>query len=173
VSSVASAANNAPAFKFRAAGRFNHTGQALTSWGRADEAFSMADTDEDRVWTRFMDQNRFDSYHISMLANIRRLDEASDLATTVLARLDQPERKKAVIILEDIASAHLSKGSVNEASRLARQALSVLRETEFTMWLPKFESLAAGLKRWERQEPVRAFLEDYAATKRQLAPTRH
>jgi hypothetical protein len=40
------------------------------------------------------------------------------------------------------------------------------------MWLPKFEALAQGLKRWARHEPVRAFLEDYAVTKRQLGKPR-
>jgi hypothetical protein len=48
-----------------------------------------------------MDQNRFDSYHISTLAGMSKLDEAQELAAAVLARLDQPDRKKAVIILED------------------------------------------------------------------------
>jgi transcriptional regulator with XRE-family HTH domain len=147
------------------------TAQALTSWRKADEAFNLADTDEDRVWTHFMDQNRFDSYHISTLANIRRLDEAQELAARVLVRLEQPDRKKAVIILEDIATAHLTKGSIIEASKVGRQALAVLKETEFTMWLPRFDALAQGLKRWERQQPVRAFLEDYSVTKRQFAPS--
>ena len=143
--------------------------QAVKSWNRAEEAFSVADPDEDRVWTRFMDQNRFDSYHISTLSSLSKLDEAQELAQAVLARLDQPDRKKAVIILEDIAEAHLARGSVNDAGKLGRQALAILRETDFAMWLPKFEALAQGLKRWARNEPVRAFLEEYAVTKRQLA----
>jgi tetratricopeptide (TPR) repeat protein len=146
--------------------------QAVKSWNRAEEAFSVADPDEDRVWTRFMDQNRFDSYHISTLANMSKLDEAQELAAAVLARLDQPDRKKAVIILEDIAEAHLTRGSVNEAAKVGRQALAVLRETDFAMWLPKFEALAQGVKRWARHEPVRAFLEDYAVTKRQMGKPR-
>ena len=118
-----------------------------------------------------MDQNRFDSYHISTLASTSRLDEAQELAKAVLSRLDQPDRKKAVIILEGIATAHLTRKSANEAAKAGRQALAVLRETEFVMWLPKLEALAQGLRPWQRQEPVRAFLEDYSATKRQIAPS--
>jgi len=132
---------------------------------------AIAPSDEDRVWTHFMDQNRFDSYHISTLANIRRLDEAQELAAQVMRRLDQPDRKKAVIILEDIATAHLTKGSIIEASKVGRQALGVLKETEFIMWLPRFDVLAQELKRFQRQEPVRAFSEDYSVTKHQLAPS--
>ena len=65
--------------------------------------------------------------------------------------------------------AHLARGSVNEASRIAQKGLAVLRETEFTMWLPKFGTLAQGLNRWQRQPQVRSYLEEFAMTKRQFA----
>jgi transcriptional regulator with XRE-family HTH domain len=148
-------------------------GQALASWGRAEEAFSICDPDEDRAWTRFLDQNRFDSYRIATYSKTGRLDEAQEIAAAVLGRLTQPDRKKAVIIFEDIATAHLARGSVNEASRIAQQGLAVLRETEFTMWLPKFGALAQGLNRWQRQPQVRSYLEEFAMTKRQFAASLH
>ena len=143
--------------------------QALASWRRAEDAFSICDPDEDRAWTRFLDQNRFDSYRIATYSKIGRLDEAQEIAAAVLGRLTEPDRKKAVIIFEDIAMAHLARGSVNEASRIAQKGLAVLRETEFTMWLPKFGAIAQGLNRWQRQPQVRAYLEDHAMTKRQFA----
>ena len=146
--------------------------QALASWGRAEDAFSICDPDEDRVWTRFLDQNRFDSYRIATYSKIGRLDEAQEIAAAVLARLTQPDRKKAVIIFEDIATAHLARGSVNEASRVAQNGLAVLRETEFAMWLPKFGAIAQGLNRWQRQPQVRSYLEEFAMTKRQFASPR-
>jgi hypothetical protein len=49
--------------------------------------------------------------------------------------------------------------------------LAIVRETEFAMWLPKFEAIAKGLLRWQRQPQVRAYLEDFAMTKRQFAPS--
>lgn len=143
--------------------------QALASWGRAEDAFSICDPDEDRAWTRFLDQNRFDSYCIATYSKIGRLDEAQEIAAAVLGRLTEPDRKKAVIIFEDIAMAHLARGSVSEASRIAQKGLAVPRETEFTMWLPKFGAIAQGLKRWERQPQARAYLQDHAMTKRQFA----
>ena len=143
--------------------------QALASWGRAEDAFSIADPDEDRVWTRFLDQNRFDSYRIATYSKIGKLDEAQEIAAAVLGRLTQPDRKKAVIIFEDIATAHLSRGSVNEASQAAKNGLTVLRETEFAMWLPKYAAIAQGLLRWQRQPQVRSYLEEFAMTKRQFA----
>ena len=149
------------------------TAQALASWGRAEDAFSISDPDEDRVWTRFLDQNRFDSYRIATYSKVGKLDEAQEIAAAVLARLTQPDRKKAVIIFEDIAAAHLARGSVNEASRAAQSGLAVLRETEFAMWLPKFEAIAQGLNRWQRQPQVRSYLEEYAMTKRQFAASQH
>ena len=145
--------------------------QALASWGRAEEAFAIADPDEDRVWTRFLDQNRFDSYRIATYAKIGKLEEAQEAAAAVLSRLTQPDKKKAVIIFEDIAAAFLARGSVNEASRAAQNGLAVLRETGFAMWLPKFEAIAKGLLRFQRQPQVRAYLEEFAMTRRQFAPS--
>jgi len=142
--------------------------QALTSWGRAEDAYNIADPEEDRVWTRFLDQNRFDSYRIATYSKVGKLDEAQEVATAVMARLTQPDRKKAVIIFEDIATAHLARGSVNEASQVAQNGLAMLRETEFTMWLPRFEAIAKGLLRWQRQPRVRSYLEEFAMTKRQF-----
>jgi transcriptional regulator with XRE-family HTH domain len=147
--------------------------QALNSWGKAEEAFNIADPEEDRVWTRFLDQNRFDSYRIATYAKIGKLEEAQESAQAILSRLTQPDRKKAAIILEDIAAAHVSQGSINEACRLAKNGLAVLRETEFTMWLPRFEVLAQSLRRYQRQTPVREFLEDFSMTKHRFAASAH
>jgi transcriptional regulator with XRE-family HTH domain len=144
------------------------TAQALASWERAEGAFSVADPDEDRVWTRFLDQNRFDSYRIATYANAGKLDEAQEVAASVLARLTQPDKKKEAIIFEDIATAHLARGSINEASRVAQSGLAVLRETQFAMRIPKFEVIAKSLLRWQRQPQVRSYLEDFAMTKRQF-----
>ena len=143
--------------------------QALSSWGRAEEAYSLADPEDDRVWTRFLDQNRFDSYRITTYAKAGKLDEAQEVARSVLERLDQPDRKTAVIIFEDIAAAHLARGAVNDASTIGKSGLVVLRETGFAMWLPRYEALAKILHRWQRQTPVRAYLEELAITRRQFA----
>jgi tetratricopeptide (TPR) repeat protein len=143
--------------------------QALTSWQRAEEAYSVADTDEDRVWTRFLDQNRFDSYRIATLAKVGKLEEAHEVAASLLSRLSQPDRKKAAIIFEDIARAHLARGAVNEASKLAKSGLSVLRETEFAMWLPRYDAIAQALRQHQRQPAVRAYLEEFAMTQRHFA----
>lgn len=143
--------------------------QALASWARAEEAFGIADPEDDRVWTRFLDRNRFDSYRIATYSRIGRLDEAQEVAAVVLARLTQPGRKKAVIIFEEIAAAHLARGSVNDASRLAQRGLALLRETEFVMWLPKFAAIAQVLSRWQKHPQVRAYLDDFAMTKQQFA----
>jgi hypothetical protein len=83
--------------------------------------------------------------------------------------LTQPDKKKAAIILQDIATAHIAQGSVNEAARIAQSGLAVLRETEFGMWLPKFETITQSLRQWQRQAAVRSYIEDFAMTKRQLA----
>jgi transcriptional regulator with XRE-family HTH domain len=142
--------------------------QALKSWSHAAEAHGVADPEEDRVWTRFMDQNRFDSFRISTFAGIGKLDDAHETASAVMIRLPQSDRKKAAIILGDIASASFALGAMEDAVKLGREGLAAVRETEYAIWLPKFEELGVGLSRWRNQASVRAFLEDLATTKRQL-----
>jgi tetratricopeptide (TPR) repeat protein len=145
------------------------TEAALRSWDEAREAFNIADPEEDRVWTRFLDQDRFDSFHISTYAQIGRLDEAEAVAHAVIARLPEVERKRAGIILGDIATAHIVHGSVTEAARAAREGLAVIRETESGIWLPRFLVLGEALRRWQTQPAVRVFLEELAVTKRQFS----
>ncbi|WP_162794954.1 helix-turn-helix domain-containing protein [Nonomuraea lactucae] len=142
---------------------------ALQSWDQAREAFNIADPEEDRVWTRFLDQDRFDSFRISTYAQIGRLDEAEAVARAVIARMPEVERKRAGIILGDIATAHIMHGSAKEAARAAREGLAIIRETESGIWLPRFLVLGEALRRWQTQPPVRAFLEELAVTKRQFS----
>ncbi|MEV6038911.1 helix-turn-helix transcriptional regulator [Nonomuraea sp. NPDC052116] len=146
---------------------------ALRSWADANEAFNIADPEEDRVWTRFLDRDRLDSFQISTYAQIGRLDEAERVARAVIARLPEVERKRAGIILGDIATAHLVHGSVMEAVKAAREGLAIIRETESGIWLPRFIVLAESLRRWQTQPPVRAFLEELAITKRQFSASPH
>jgi transcriptional regulator with XRE-family HTH domain len=142
--------------------------QALDSWRRAEDAYSIADTDDDRAWTRFLNQDRFDTFRIATYLKIGKLDEAQQIAAAMLARISPAEGKRAAVIRESLAAAHLTRGSVTEAARIGQAGLAIVRETEFTMWLPKFEALAKGLRRWQHQSQVRAYLEDFAMTKRQF-----
>ena len=143
--------------------------QALRSWRRAEEAFSIADPDEDRPWTWFLNRDRFDTFRVAICLKVGKFDEAQQVAADLLARVSPAEGKRAAVIRESIASAHLARGSVTEAAQVAQNGLAIVRETEFTTWLPKFEDLARGLLRLRRQPHVRAYLEDFAITKRQFA----
>jgi transcriptional regulator with XRE-family HTH domain len=143
--------------------------QALRSWRRAEEAFSIADPDEDRPWSRFLNRDRFDTFRVATYLKVGKFDEAQHVAADLLARLSPAEGKRAAVIRENIAAAHLARGSAGEAARVAQSGLAIVRETEFAMWLPKFEDIARGLLRCQRQPQVRAYLEEFAMTKRQFA----
>ena len=75
------------------------------------------------------------------------------------------------MIRENVAAAHLARGAAAEAAKVAQGGLAIIRETEFTLWLPKYEDIARGLLRWQRQPAVRAYLEEFAMTRRQFAPS--
>ncbi len=79
-----------------------------------------------RTRTCNLDQNRFDSYQIATYSKVGKLAEAQEIAAEVLARLTQTDRKKAAIILEDIATAHLARRQVNDAARVAQSGLAVM-----------------------------------------------
>ena len=123
----------------------NDKPQALRSWSRAEEAFSIADPDEDRPWSRFLNRDRFETFRVATYLKAGKFDEAQQVADGLLARLGPAEGKRAAVIRENIAAAHLARGSVTEAARAAQSGLAIVRETEFAMWLPKFEDIARGL----------------------------
>ena len=145
--------------------------QALKSWRAAEEAFSVADPDEDRPWAKFLNRDRFDTFRITTCLKTGRFDEAQQAADALLARLSPKEGKRAAVIRENIAAAHLARGAAAEAAKVAQGGLAIIRETEFTLWLPKYEDIARGLLRWQRQPAVRAYLEEFAMTRRQFAPS--
>jgi len=135
---------------------------------------SIADPEEDRVWTRFLDRSRFDSYQIATYSRIGRMDEAQSIAESVIASMSQQDqaRKRVVIIFEDIARAHIALGAMSEAANFAKTGLAALRKIGFTMWLPKYEAIAEALRPYGRQQAVNSYLEDVIATKRQFASRR-
>ena len=145
--------------------------QALKSWRAAEEAFSVADPDEDRPWAKFLNRDRFDTFRITTCLKTGKFDEAQQAADALLARLSPEEGKRAAVIRENIAAAHLARASAAEAAKVAQGGLAIIRETEFTLWLPKYEDIARGLLRWQRQPAVRAYLEEFAMTRRQFAPS--
>src|SRR5690348_16644342 len=118
--------------------------QALKSWRQAEEAFAVADPDEDRPWAGFLNQDRFDTFRITTYLKTGKFDEAQQLADAMLARLSPEEGKRAAVIREIIAAAHLARGSVVDAAQVAQGGLAIIRETEFTLWLGKFEEIAPG-----------------------------
>jgi transcriptional regulator with XRE-family HTH domain len=142
---------------------------ALRSWRQAEEAFSIADPDEDRSWTKFLNQDRFDTFRVATYLKTGKFDEAQHAADAMLARLSPEEGKRAAVIREIIAAANLARGSAAEAAQVAQGGLAIIRETEFTMWLPRFEDIARTLLPRQRQPAVRAYLEEFAMTKRQFA----
>ena len=96
--------------------------QALKSWRRAEEAFSIADPDEDRAWSRFLNRDRFETFRVATYLKVGKFDEAQQVADGLLARLGPAEGKLAAVIRENIAAAHLARGSVTEAAQVAQAA---------------------------------------------------
>ena len=67
--------------------------QALRSWRQAEEAFGIADPDEDRAWSRFLNRDRFETFRIATYLKVGKFDEAQQVADGLLARLGPAEGK--------------------------------------------------------------------------------
>src|SRR5690349_10174193 len=119
--------------------------QALKSWRQAEEAFAVADPDEDRPWAKFLNQDRFDTFRITTYLKTGKFDETQQLAGAMLVRLSPEEGKRAAVIREIIAAAHLARGSVVEAAQVAQGGLAIIRETDV--------HLVAGQVRGDRPGP--------------------
>src|SRR5262249_22170754 len=98
--------------------RTPRAGAAAITAAPAEEAFSIADPDEDRPWSRFLNRDRFDTFRIATYLKAGKFDEAQQTAADLLARLSPAEGKRAAVIRENIAVAHLARGQVTEAARV-------------------------------------------------------
>ena len=145
--------------------------QALKSWRRAEEAFSIADPDEDRPWARFLNRDRFDTFRIATYLKIGKFDEAQQAGRRP-ARPPVPGRGQA------------GRGDPGEHRRRAPGPRRSRRSRQGGPERPgdhpgdRIHHVAAEI-RGHRPRPaalaaaaaVRAYLEEFAMTKRQFAPS--
>ena len=90
-------------------------------------------------------------------------------ANGYLCALERNQNGKYNVRVRAIFAATRGEVDGGRPAQAGQNGLAIVRETEFSMWLPKFEDLARGLLRLQRQPQVRAYLEDFAMTKRQFA----
>ena len=128
--------------------------QALKSWRRAEEA-SASPTRTRTALDPVPEPGTVRHLPRRHLPEGGKFDEAQQIAADLLARLTPAEGKRAAVIRENIAAAHLARGSVAEAAQVAQSGLAIVRETNSRCGCPRFEDIARGLLRWQRQPQVR------------------
>jgi transcriptional regulator with XRE-family HTH domain len=138
-----------------------------TAIGRADAAFSKARRDTDPSWMVFFDRSRLDGMKVASLVRVepRAAQAASKEA---LAALQPSMTKKRSIILADLAFAYVQQGEIEEACRLAGQALAIVGHTESAVGLQRVRELRQRLEPWKDTRPVRQLDELLRASRLEL-----
>jgi transcriptional regulator with XRE-family HTH domain len=128
---------------------------ALRALDRAHNAFERGTPDTDRVWTQFFDRGRLDGLTLTTFTRLRRRAEAADAAARGLREAGPAATKKRSLLLGDAAEIHLQNGEVDEACRLAADALAIVAQTDFSMGLAKVQRLRGRMRPWEGRQSVR------------------
>jgi len=131
------------------------TPAALRALERAHSAFDRGAPDSERVWTQFFDRGRLDGLTLTTFTRLRRRAEARDAAERGLREAGPAATKKRSLLLGDVAEIHLQNGEVDEACRLAADALAIVAQTDFSMGLAKVKRLRGRMRPWEGRQSVR------------------
>lgn len=145
-------------------------GRAARAWGRAEAGYVETDLGTDRDWTRlWLAPDCFDSVRAVIYASTGRADDAVAVARAVAGRLAGALGKSDAIALVNAAFALAAAGEFSAAASAGREALQAVRASEATGCMPRVDALAQLIRGQGRiTRSGRAFLDDAAATRRQL-----
>jgi hypothetical protein len=128
---------------------------AMNALDAAEDAFAASSPEAERVWTAFFDRARLDGMRVSTFVRLRQTTMARQAAYCALRSLGPSPTKKRAVVLADAAEAHAQQGDVEEACRLAADALAVVAQTDFSIGLDRLRRLSGRLDRWRALSPVR------------------
>jgi hypothetical protein len=109
--------------------------EAMRLLDRGLTAYEIANPDEERAWTRFLDPSRMAGFSISTYSRLGLTDKALDAGMSVLGSLGPgaPGQKKRALVLANIAEVHLQRQDLEAGLELGAKALNASRDTESTL----------------------------------------
>jgi hypothetical protein len=128
---------------------------ALAALDRAQDAFSRADVDGERVWTQFFDRGRLDGLRVTTYTKLRRPGAAYAAATEALRTAGPSATKKRSLLLGDVAEVHIQRREIEAACQLAADALAIVAQTDFSLGLARIRGVREHLNLWQSSQPVR------------------
>lgn len=122
---------------------------------RASEAFNRARPQQERPWTRFLDETRMNALALSTHTRLGNEQEVHDLAADLLATVT-PTSKRAALINADVGIAAVRLGDIGSGLSYGHRSLEAVRASETSFGLWRLEELARALAQEPRARELRA-----------------
>ncbi len=122
--------------------------------GPCSTALQDAPGEQDPYWTSF-DGPRLAGYRGLSLVRLGEPEQAVSVLEHSLASMSGPSMRRRRRILVETATARVQQGEMEEACRLAAEALAITQATDNAMMLPRLERLQRSLAPWRGTMPVR------------------
>ncbi len=126
----------------------------LAALDQAEHALHGSLGEEDRYWTGF-DTSRLAGYRGLSLVRLGQPELAIAALEHALSSLNGSALRRRPRILVELAAARVQQGEIEEACRLAAEALTITEVTHNAMMLPRLERLQKSLAPWRSTAPVR------------------
>lgn len=110
----------------------------------------------DRYWTGFS-TSRLADYRGVCYVRLEQPKHALDILSTSLAQLTPQAERRHARILADMATAQAQLGEVEEACRLAGEALTVAQRVRHDAVMPRLQRFREAVTPWQEHVAVRQF----------------
>jgi transcriptional regulator with XRE-family HTH domain len=121
---------------------------------QAIEAFQRARPQQERPWTRFLDDTRMNALGLSTYTRLGDEQKVHDLADDLLATVT-PASKRAALMNADVGIAAARLGDVTSAISYGHRSVEAVRASETSFGLWRLEELARALAQEPRARELR------------------
>jgi len=136
----------------------------LSALERAEDALEGAQSQDAPRFISFFDQARLAGYEGICHVRLGRPERAQAKLTEALEGLCPTDVKHRAIVITDLASANVQQREVDEACRLAGQALAIVTEKQFAKGRQRICDFRTRLEPWKGTRAVKDLDEQLLAT---------
>lgn len=135
---------------------------ALVSIDRAREELASPGLAADLPWFDYYDATRLSGFAGYATLRAGRPEESRAALTDALGHLPRTAVKQRAVFLADIASVELSCGDLDQACRIAADAVGELQQAGYAIGFGRLRDFRSSVEPWSNSTPVRALDEQLA-----------
>jgi transcriptional regulator with XRE-family HTH domain len=140
----------------------SHTA-ALVAIDQARDNLAKPGLNADLPWFDYFDETRLSGCAGYATLHAGRYEESHAALTMALEQLPNGAIKQRAVFLADVATVHLASGNLDEACRVAGDAVEQLHQAEYASGLTRLRRFRASVQQWSDSAPVRDLDERLAA----------